>query len=207
MIIAIDGAAATGKSTVCRSLAGNLGYPYFNAGLLYRAVTLWTLNSGAEVGQLDPHLVSEACSSLSVEFVALATRIIIHGEDVTSRLGDPEVVAGVPRTSANTAVRSSLMEVQREVARRCLAASGGVVVDGRDATTLVWPEAEVRVLLVSGTNFGKNGEEVSTRNSLDSTHTDFFTDRPGISTIRTTPESLDDVVRKILLMVSAHSAL
>ena len=85
MIIAIDGAAATGKSTVCRSLAGNLGYPYFNAGLLYRAVTLWTLNSGAEVGQLDPHLVSEACSSLSVEFVALATRIIIHGEDVTSR--------------------------------------------------------------------------------------------------------------------------
>ena len=143
-IIAIDGPAASGKTTLARRLAQALGYTFFDTGMLYRVTTLAALQAG-----IDPHdeeQVSELARRLQVELRTdprtAATRIWLAGQDVTDRLYTPEVDAWVSVVAAHPGVRQALKAVQRR-----LALQGRIVIVGRDIGTVIVPEADLKIYL------------------------------------------------------------
>ncbi|GBD06237.1 Cytidylate kinase [bacterium HR21] len=143
LIIAIDGPAGAGKSTTARRVAERLGYLYIDTGAMYRAVTLAALRAGipmeeGALAQLLPQLRLEL--HLSPE----GQRTLLNGEDVTEQLRDPEVTRWVSLVSSFPAVRRFLVEQQRR-----LGSQGGVVMDGRDIGTVVFPNADVKVFLTA----------------------------------------------------------
>jgi cytidylate kinase len=143
-VIAIDGPAGAGKSTVARTLAERLGCVYVDSGAMYRAVALAALRRG--VGPDDgPALAAlVAGAGLGLRVVGGRTRVFLGDEDVTDAVRDPAVEAVVPRVAAVPAVRAALVALQREIAR-----GGGVVMDGRDIGRVVLPDADCKVYLTA----------------------------------------------------------
>lgn len=141
-IIAIDGPMGSGKSTVARGVAQRLGYRYINTGSMYRAVAREALRRG--ISPQDAEGLGEIARGLAMEFrdTPDGQRLIVHGEDVTEALTDPEVSEAASLVSAHPPVREALVARQRR-----LGAVGGVVMEGRDIGTVVFPDAEVKVFL------------------------------------------------------------
>ncbi len=131
MIVAIDGPAGAGKSSVARGLAEALGFTYLNSGSLYRAVGLLTLREGGAA--------SDHAERLNIE---LGDRVLLEGEDVTEALRTPEVSEAASRVATNQRVREALSRTQQE-----MVAEGDWVVEGRDIGTVVAPDAALKVFL------------------------------------------------------------
>ena len=143
-VVAIDGPSGTGKSTVARRVAEILGAGYLDTGALYRIVALHVLESG-----IDPQDAPAVADSLQgLDFPSPTDprqqRQELHGQDVTSRIRDADVTAAVTPVSANPAVRAFLLDRQR-----ILAASGRMVVEGRDIGTVIVPDATVKIFLTA----------------------------------------------------------
>jgi cytidylate kinase len=145
-VIAIDGPAAAGKSTVGRRVAAHLGYPFLDTGAIYRAVTWTALHRGVDLS--DDDALAELAHSLTID-VGPPTEasiepctIFVDGEDITDRLRQPEVEAAVSLVSRVPGVRSALVKTQRDLAGR-----NAVVMAGRDIGTVVLPDAELKVYL------------------------------------------------------------
>ena len=145
-VIAIDGPAAAGKSTVGRLIAARLGYPFLDTGAIYRAMTWTALHRGVDLS--DEDALSDLAASISVDVgppvdgsIEPCT-IFVDGEDVTSRLRQPEVEAAVSLVSRVAGVREALLKVQRDLAGR-----NAVVMAGRDIGTVVLPRADLKVYL------------------------------------------------------------
>jgi cytidylate kinase len=145
-IIAIDGPAGAGKSTIGMRLAALLGYRYFDTGVLYRAVTLAGLRRGVALD--DEAGLAALAASLDLEFMTPAVddgrqhTVLLGGEDVTWQLRQPRVNDAVSIVSAHPAVRTALLARQRAVARQ-----GRVVMVGRDVGTVVLPDADLKIFL------------------------------------------------------------
>ena len=133
MVVAIDGPAGAGKSTVARAAADALGFPYLDSGAMYRAVGLMTLRHGGAA--------SEQAERLKLE---LGDRVIANGEDVTEAIRSPEVSEAASRVATNPKVREALVRKQRELLSR-----GDWVAEGRDIGTVVAPDAAVKVFLTA----------------------------------------------------------
>lgn len=133
MVVAIDGPAGAGKSTVARAAARALGFTYLDSGAMYRAVALALLESGGAA--------SEAAEALDVE---MGDRVVANGRDVTDLIRTPEVSEAASRVATNEKVRAALVHKQRT-----LIGSGDWVVEGRDIGTVVAPDAAVKVFLVA----------------------------------------------------------
>jgi len=147
MIIAIDGPAGAGKSTVARSIADLLGWTYLDTGAMYRAVTLTVLKRG-----IDPS-AEEACGevarSLELAFDAQG-RILIDGVPGEPGVRSHEVTGAVSTVSAHPAVRKAVVAVQRQLAERAGdSEGGGLVAEGRDTTTVVFPNAAHKFFLIA----------------------------------------------------------
>ncbi len=145
MLIAIDGPAGAGKSTVARKVAGILGYNYVDTGAMYRAVTLVALTSNVSVQ--DTGALARLAEELDVRFdrgVNQETLVFANGRDVTREIRSPEVSRCVSLVAQVPEVRRHLTDKQRS-----LAASGHVVMDGRDIGTVVIPEAEMKLFLTA----------------------------------------------------------
>lgn len=142
MIIAIDGPAGVGKSTVARLLASRLGYLYLDTGALYRAVAWKTLRSG--IDPADGVRVAALLPSLSIQmlFQNGAMLVLVNDVDVTNELRTPDVTSAASVISAIPAVREWLLPVQRQIGQR-----GSVVAEGRDIGTKVFPAAPVKFFL------------------------------------------------------------
>lgn len=142
MIIAIDGPAGVGKSTVAKLLAARLGYLYLDTGALYRAVAWKVLECG--VSPDDSEGVSRvlAKTELQMQFQAGAMQVFVDGKDITAHLRTPEVTASASIVSAIPAVREWLLPVQRRIGQR-----GSVVAEGRDVGTRVFPSAPLKFFL------------------------------------------------------------
>jgi len=144
--IAIDGPAASGKSTLAKSLAGRLDYLYFDTGALYRAVTLAALQRKIDLD--DGEALADLAGKLSIDVIPPSQEdgrlydVLIDGEDSTWEIRKPEVDANVSQVSAYAGVRESLREQQRRIGLR-----GGVVMAGRDIGTVVLPEADLKLYL------------------------------------------------------------
>lgn len=133
MVVAIDGPAGAGKSTVARALAERLGFTYLDTGAMYRCVALASLQRGA-----DPVAIA---SSLRIE---LGDRILLDGADVTEQIREREVSEAASRAAAEPAVRAAMVAEQRR-----LLAHGDWVAEGRDIGTVVAPDAELKVYLTA----------------------------------------------------------
>ncbi len=145
-VIAIDGPAAAGKSTVGREIGAQLGYPFLDTGAIYRAMTWTALHRGVDLS--DEDVLSDLAASLSIdvgpptpESIEPST-IFVDGEDVTRFLRQPEVEAAVSLVSRVAGVREALVKVQRELAGR-----NAVVMAGRDIGTVVLPKADLKLYL------------------------------------------------------------
>jgi cytidylate kinase len=133
VVVAIDGPAGAGKSSVARGLAQALGFAHLDSGAMYRAVGLLTLRDGGAA--------SEHARRLRIE---VGERVRVDGEDVTDAIRTPEVSEAASRVATNDRVRSALVEKQRQ-----LLSEGDWVVEGRDIGTVVMPDAAVKVFLTA----------------------------------------------------------
>lgn len=216
LVIAIDGPAASGKSTTARNVAQRLGYTYIDTGAMYRAATLAVLRAGIDPG--DREAVEEvACrTSIRLERAAdgsLHTRL--DGEDVSTAIRSTPVTANVSAVSSYPRVREHLVALQQQMGRE-----GGVVLDGRDIGTVVFPDADVKVFMVAdlkaraerrhaelsteGTDVDLGGLEadLQRRDHLDSTRAlSPLTKADDAVEIDTSTMSIDDQVEMVLDLV------
>ena len=199
MVVAIDGPAGAGKSSVARALADALGFTYLDSGAMYRAVGLMTLRHGGAA--------SEQARRLEV---VLGERVIANGEDVTEAIRTPEVSEAASRVATNDAVRAALVEKQRE-----LLAGGDWVAEGRDIGTVVAPDAPVKVFLTASpeerarrraVELGADLETVlrdqALRDAQDESreHSPLMR-APGAIELDTSGLSIDEVVERIVELV------
>ena len=199
MVIAIDGPAGAGKSTVARALAGELGFTYLDSGAMYRAVGLLTLRSGGAASQ----------QAEAVE-LQLGERVIANGEDVTEAIRTPDVSEAASKVATNQRVRAALVEKQRE-----LMAQGDWVAEGRDIGTVVAPSAELKVFLTAsaeerarrrarelGTDVDTVLRDQALRDAQDSEREHSPLERaPGAVELDTSCLDVDEVVRRIAQLV------
>lgn len=141
IIIAIDGPAGSGKSTTARLLAKRLGYLYIDTGAMYRAVTLYWIRSGLP---LELPQILKIIPSINIELKQNGDNLLtfLNGEDVSEEIRSPEVTQFVSQLSAIPAVREFLVGLQRNYGK-----NGGIVLDGRDIGTVVFPNAQLKIFL------------------------------------------------------------
>lgn len=142
MIIAIDGPAGAGKSTIAKNVARRLGYLFINTGAMYRAIAWRALREGiplddaARLGQLAQDSLVELTGTVD------APRVQLDGRDITAEIATPQVSQAASQVSTISAVRRALVARQQEMGR-----DGGVVMEGRDIGTHVFPDAEIKIYL------------------------------------------------------------
>jgi cytidylate kinase len=187
MVVAIDGPAGAGKSSVARALARALGFTYLNSGSMYRAVGLLTLRDGGAA--------SEHAENLDIQ---LGDRVIVNGEDVTDALRTPEVSEAASRVATNDKVRAALVRKQRE-----LLSDGDWVVEGRDIGTVVAPESPVKIFLTASPEERARRRAAELGTDLDTVLREHspLQIAPGARALDTTGQSVDDVVRQIVGLV------
>ena len=144
MNIAIDGPAGAGKSTIAKQLAGALDFIYVDTGALYRSIALYMLRGGIDIA--DMAQVEKACGKIDIriDYREGQQHMLLGGEDVTGLIRTEEVSSMASKVSAIPAVRACLLDMQRQIA-----ASGDVILDGRDIGTAVLPHAEVKIYLTA----------------------------------------------------------
>ncbi len=140
-IITIDGPAGAGKTTISRLLAKRLGYVYVDTGALYRAVALAAASANCVE---DEDLLSDLFKEITLEFRngQNGLRLFMNGEDVSDRIRTPEITMLASRLSAKPVVRKYLLDIQRDMGK-----DGGVILEGRDMGTVVFPHADVKFYL------------------------------------------------------------
>ena len=217
LVVAIDGPSGSGKSTTARGVARRLGLAFLDTGAMYRAAAWLAVHRGVDLSETEAvsGLVREAEMDLVLEPDGFT--IAIDGIDVTTAIRAPEVSAVVSAVATNLAVRADLVARQKQL---IAAATGGVVAEGRDITTVVAPDADVRVLLVADPDarVARRHAELSDRADVDavtdqvirrdrddSTVASFTSAAPGVHVIDSTELSLDDVVSAICALVPAAS--
>ncbi len=154
LIVAIDGPAGAGKSTVARQLARRLGFAIIDTGAIYRSVALLAQRAGIDWEDdegLRAFVDSEKGPGLGISFLPVAgaedsQRVLLRGQDVTEAIRTPEISRGASVVSARPVVRKKLLSLQRELGER---AAGGAVLEGRDIGTVVFPNAAVKFFLTA----------------------------------------------------------
>ena len=207
MIVAIDGPAGAGKSSVARALADRLGFRYLDTGAMYRALTWLALHEGIALDD------GPALQALALGYpVAFGSggRVLIAGEDVTQRIREPEIDAAVPVVARHPEVREVMRGRQRELGR-----SGDSVIEGRDIGVVVVPEAELKVWLVAdpairarrrhaernGLGAEELAEELRRRDERDAANTHRAADAVEVDTTQMT---LDEVIEHIVALVGSR---
>ena len=140
VIVAIDGPAGAGKSTLARRVAERLGFAYINTGAMYRAVALWAVRLGTDL--TDMHRLEQLAKEANIQLEPGEGRVLLNGEDVTEALRDREVSDAASRVSVVPGVRRALLRLQRSMAEH-----GSVVMEGRDIGSVVFPDAQVKIFL------------------------------------------------------------
>jgi cytidylate kinase len=219
IVVAVDGPSGSGKSTVSRMVAKRLGLRYLDTGAMYRALTWWAMEQGIDPG--DQEKVGALARSLPLELGIDpdAEQVRVDGVDVTDAIREPRISTAVSAVATNLEVRAELVRRQREVA-----AAGGIVVEGRDITTVVAPEAPVRVLLTADASarlerraldvhgaadhaaMEATRDQVLRRDADDSTVASFHEAADGVHLVDSSAMSLEETVEAVLALVDEWCA-
>jgi CMP/dCMP kinase len=176
LIIAIDGPSGAGKGTVARAIAGELGYRHVDSGAMYRAVGWKSLRHGVPLDQEEDVVRIAETSRIHIT----GTRVIIDDSDVTSEIRTPDIDRAAAAVARLPKVRANLVSRQRD-----LAAGDGIVMEGRDIGTVVFPQADVKIYLDA------SAEERARRRASDPAHTGVPTEVADVATLMTERDRLD----------------
>ena len=212
MIVAIDGPAGAGKSTVGRAVADRLGLQYLDTGAMYRAITFAALRRGLDPTDEDDVAELSAAVDLSVDAGPNGTVVIVDGVDATIEIRGREVTSAVSAVAANSRVRSELVRRQR----RWVIDHDGGVVEGRDIGSVVFPDATLKLFVTASprvraerrvAEIGGDVAEVEAsiieRDRKDSTRTDSpLTEANGSVVLDTSGLSIDEVVDRVLALLA-----
>ena len=203
LVVAIDGPSGSGKSSVARGVAQRLGLRFVDTGAMYRALTWWALSRNIDLADTDRVAALARELPLQLGTDPEDPHVLVDGNDVGEVIRTPEISAAVSAVATNLGVREELVRRQR-----ALAAEGGVVVEGRDITTVVAPDADVRVLLTASESarLARRALEVhgsDDADALEATH-DLVVGRDAVdSTVATFTEAAEGVT----LVDSSHLTL
>ncbi|MGC2210650.1 MAG: (d)CMP kinase [Candidatus Korobacteraceae bacterium] len=161
LVIAIDGPAGAGKSTIASRLAKTLGYVNLESGAMYRALGLKAIESGVAVSDGGALLALAERSAIELEPTAEGNRVLLDGRDVSVRIRERDVTDAASKVSVHPEVREWMVRRQREMGAR-----GGVIMEGRDIGTVVFPDAEVKIFLDADSSV-REGRRVNQANAQD----------------------------------------
>lgn len=222
LVIAIDGPSGTGKSSVSRAVAQHLDLAYLDTGSMYRALTWWCVEQGVDME--NPDEVAQAARDLPLVMNTDpgSPSILVGGVVIDDAIRTTEISASVSKVATNLQVRHEMCRRQRALISESVTASGGVVAEGRDITTVVAPAADVRILLAASQEarlgrrarqlHGQAGEaaisathdQIVRRDRDDSTVSEFMAPAPGVTLLDTTLLSFQQSVNAVLELVAAH---
>jgi cytidylate kinase len=214
IIVAIDGPAGSGKSTTAKLVALRLNYLYIDTGAMYRAVTLFAIRNNI-LGKSDDIIKMANDLNITLNFVDGETKVTVNGEDVSDMIRSVDVNKNVSDVSAIEGVRKILVKKQQKMGK-----DGGVVMEGRDITTVVFPNADVKIFLTAviderakrrALEFSQKGTEIpidqvkenlANRDHIDS-HREIspLTKAPDAIEVDTSNISIDEQVNQILSAV------
>jgi len=221
LVVAIDGPSGSGKSSVSKVVATRLGVGYLDTGAMYRALAWWCLSRGIDTTDSEAVAAAAASYPLRMGTEPGAPWVRVGDTDVTAAIRSPEVTAAVTAVATNTAVRPVLQAAQRDLMAAIAAATGGVVAEGRDLTTVVAPDARVRLLLTASEEarlrrrstelHGHSGadavaatrDQIVSRDAADSTVSQFTVAADGVVTIDTSDLDFEGSVEAVLAVVYA----
>jgi CMP/dCMP kinase len=218
IIIAIDGPAAAGKSTLAKRIAEKLGFVYINSGAMYRAIALWALRLNVDLS--DMHRLEQLAKEANIDLVTAEGRVLLNGEDITEVIRDPAVSDAASKVSAVPGVRRALLRTQRGIAER-----NSVVMEGRDIGSIVFPEAQVKIFLDAdlaerarrrtlemqqegqAADLHEIAGELERRDRRDRVRSDApLIQAPDAELVDTTGLSLDEVENLVLRLVRARTS-
>lgn len=222
LVVAIDGPSGSGKSSVSRAVAAQLGVGYLDTGAMYRALTWWCLDQGIDLD--DAAAVVQAAQEfpLGIGTDPGDPRVQVGDSDITSDIRTERVTAAVTQVATNVGVRPVLQQAQRDLMTAIAEDTGGVVAEGRDITTVVAPDAVVRILLTASEEarlrrrstelhghsddsaVAATRDQIVHRDRADSTVSQFTTAADGVVTVDTSDLDFDGSVAAVLAVVRSH---
>ncbi|KQR16072.1 (d)CMP kinase [Cellulomonas sp. Leaf334] len=221
IVVAIDGPSGSGKSSVSRGVATALGLAYLDTGAMYRAATWWCLHQGVALTDVDAVAGQVQTLPLVMGVDPLDPAVHVDGIDVGEAIRTTEISAAVSAVATNLAVRAELGRLQRAEIESARVHGRGIVAEGRDITTVVAPDADVRVLLtasedarlarrardVHGTDDAAAVEatrdQVLRRDADDSTVVEFHVAADGVVTVDSSHLDFDQTVQAVLDVVES----
>ena len=219
--IAIDGPAGSGKSTVSKELASRLGIGYLDTGAMYRALTWYALDRGIDLE--DTEAVAAAADEMVLRLQSDPS-VWVGDTEVTQAIREPRIALEIKHVSTNLKVRAWMATEQRRRMMEARAQGSGMIAEGRDITTVVCPDADVRILLLADQEarlrrrtlelYGDATEEhmeivraqVEGRDKADSAVSEFMTAAPGVETVDSTGLDIAGVCEAILAYVDEDLA-
>jgi CMP/dCMP kinase len=215
VVVAMDGPSGSGKSSTARGVADRLGLRYLDTGAQFRAMAVWMLRHGVDVHDLEAGAAQAARPQIVSGTDPLEPTITLDGEDVAVAIRSADATTAVSPVATVPAVRQRLLELQREIISAALG-EGGIVVEGRDIGSVVWPQAEVKLFLTAdpaaraARRAAENGSgsveateaDLLRRDAIDSGRTAAPLVVPeGALHLDTTPWDLDEVIDRVVAIV------
>jgi CMP/dCMP kinase len=211
VIVAIDGPAGSGKSTIARAVANRLGYTYIDTGAMYRSVAQWALELGMDLG--DMLKMEQLAQQVHIEFDDGS--VLRNGEDVTKLIREPQVSDAASKVAAYPGVRRAMREEQRRIG-----AAGPAVMEGRDIGTVVFPDARIKVFLDAspearagrraaelGADLTEVARDMAGRDSRDRTRAEApLMQAPDADYIDTTKMTMAEVEEAVLKLVRQRTS-
>lgn len=226
IVVAIDGPSGSGKSTVSRRVAAALGLAYLDTGAMYRAAAWWCEHEGVDLADAEAVTRTVEAMPLVMGLDPDAPGVVCDGEDIASAIRDPHIATVVSRVATNLDVRAELARLQREIIHtesaapaRSFSGGAGIVAEGRDITTVIAPDADVRLLITASEEArlarraadleaaGKSVDAAALRDQVvrrdrdDSTVSQFLTAPEGVTLVDTSDMNLPETVELVTSLV------
>lgn len=214
LVVAIDGPAGSGKSSVSKAAARRLGYSYYDTGAAYRALAWAAITAGADLTDQDSVLAIQAAVDYRASEDPDSQTFVVDGTDVSDAIRGNDVSGAVSAIAQHTLVRAALVEHFRKVLVGC--ENPGIIMEGRDITTVVAPDAAVRVLLtaeesvrisrreaeMTGETAAPVAQSLKARDASDSGVVDFMNAAPGVTLLDSGPLTFDQTVDSLLGIIA-----